>query len=493
MKSLTTALCLLLLVPIVSAAEVQDGFKAIFNGENLEGWDGDPRFWSVRDGAVTGQTTEEVPTEGNTFIIWRQGDLDDFVLRFSYRIMSGNSGVQYRSREVEPWVISGYQADVDSGTAYSGINYEERARGFLSRRGERTRIGPDGEVEVLEQFGDPAELQKKIMKQDWNDYEVIARGNHLVHKINGQVMSEVTDDQEEKRAFSGLLAFQLHAGPPMLVQYRDVRLKRLGLEDRKKIVLVAGHASHPEGVHEFPAGVYALRNCLDDVPGVQAADYYGGWPSDPTAFDNADTIMFYMDGGGGHPVIQGERRKVLGKLMDKGVGMVCVHYAVEVPKDKGGKEFKRWIGGYYETYYSTNPHWTAEIKLHENHPIVRGVEPFTINDEWYYNMRFRPNMKDVTPILTATPPDETRGTEASKKQPGREEILAWATERENGGRGFGFTGGHFHSAWADENFRRVVLNALLWSAHAVVPDGGVQSDPTDEELNTRLRSRAKKN
>jgi type 1 glutamine amidotransferase len=465
------------------------GFKSIFNGKDLTGWDGDPRFWSVRDGAITGQTTEDNPTEHNTFVIWRQGEVDDFILRFSYKIVGGNSGVQYRSREVDPWVIAGYQGDYEAGDTYSGINYDEKGRGILAQRGQKTRIEPDGEVKVEETFGDTKELQSHIKKEDWNEYEVIAKRNHLIHKINGQTMSEVTDDHEAELEFIGLLAFQLHAGPPMSMQIKDVRLKRLPLEDRKKLVLVAGNPSHSLGEHEFPAGIFAIKNALADVEEVLAADYYGGWPEDPTAFDNADTILFYMDGGSGHPVIQGERRKNLDALMDRGVGMVCVHYAVEVPKDKGGEEFKKWIGGYYETHYSINPHWTAEIEVNDAHPVGRGVKPFTVNDEWYFNMRFRPEMKDVTPILTATPPDDKRATDAAKAHPGREEILAWATERENGGRGFGFTGGHFHRGWGDENFRKVVLNALLWTAHGEVPDGGVQSDLTKEELNGRLRGR----
>jgi type 1 glutamine amidotransferase len=252
---------------------------------------------------------------------------------------------------------------------------------------------------------------------------------------------------------------------------------------------VAGEASHGGGQHEFPAGVHALKNCLDQREDVIAADYYHGWPSDPTAFDNADTVLFYLDGGAGHPAIQGDRLEILQSILKRGVGMVCVHYAVEVPKDKGGEEFKRWIGGYYETYYSINPHWTAKINLNEDHPITNGVEPFEINDEWYYNMRFRPNREEVTPILMATPPDETRRTDAAKEHPGREEILAWVTEREDGGRGFGFTGGHFHRNWGDSNFRKVVLNALLWTAKAEVPEKGVECTLTDDQLNALLRER----
>ncbi|MBI4662909.1 MAG: ThuA domain-containing protein [Verrucomicrobia bacterium] len=258
----------------------------------------------------------------------------------------------------------------------------------------------------------------------------------------------------------------------------------------KKIVIVAGRPSHGPGDHEHNAGCLVLQKCLDQVPGVKTAVYSNGWPKEANAFDGADAIFLFMDGGGGHPAIQSDRLKTLGELMRKGVGLGCAHYAVEVPKDKGGPEFLDWIGGYYETAFSTNPHWDADIKDFPKHPITRGVKPFKIRDEWYFNMRFRPEMKGVTPILVAKPTDETRqGRTASPRGPyphivaasGRSETLMWAVERADGGRGFGFTGGHMHANWANANFRKVVLNALLWLAKMDVPADGVQSTlPLDE-------------
>jgi len=263
----------------------------------------------------------------------------------------------------------------------------------------------------------------------------------------------------------------------------------------KKIVLVAGHPSHGPGDHEFNAGVQLLHQCLQHVPGVTSAFHLNRWPKDSHAFDGADTIMFFMDGGAGHPIIQDDHLKIVGDLMNKGVGLVCVHYAVEVPKDKGGPEFLDWIGGYYEDRWSTNPHWEAEFQNVPKHPITRGVKPFKIRDEWYYNIRFRPEMKGVTSILVATPGDETRqGKSSSPRGPyphivaasGRAEVLAWAVERPDGGRGFGFTGGHTHKNWGHENFRKIVLNALLWTAHAEVPAEGVQCAVSDEDLKKNL-------
>ena len=214
---------------ISPAMAEDDGFVSIFDGKTLEGWDGNPAFWSVKDGAITGQTTKENPTKGNTFIIWRGGTLEDFDLELEYRIVGGNSGIQYRSFEVpdNKWVVGGYQGDFEAGDTWSGANYGEKFRGILAKRGEKTVIGEDHKPKVVGKVGDSAEIQKGIKKEDWNKYEISARGFNFVHKINGMVTSEVTDEDEAQRRESGILALQLHAGPPMLVQFRNIKLKQI--------------------------------------------------------------------------------------------------------------------------------------------------------------------------------------------------------------------------------------------------------------------------
>jgi hypothetical protein len=255
----------------------------------------------------------------------------------------------------------------------------------------------------------------------------------------------------------------------------------------KKIVLVAGTPSHGPGQHEFNAGVLLLKECLNKVPGIHCEAYHGGWPKDPTeAFAGANAVMLFMDGGAGHPLIRDDHLDQMRSLMARGVGLVCAHYAVEIPKDRGGPELLDWIGGYYETGYSINPHWVAQFKSLPDHPITRGVKPFSIRDEWYFNMRFRPDMQGVVPILKATPPDGVRGTPAAKEHPGREEIVAWAVERPDGGRGFGFTGGHFHINWGDDAFRKLILNALVWAAGGEVPADGITCQLEPDELKKNL-------
>ena len=215
------------------------------------------------------------------------------------------------------------------------------------------------------------------------------------------------------------------------------------------------------------------------MPGWETIVYRNGWPAEPNAFDGCDTIVMYSDGGGGHPVIP--HLEQLDALAKRGVGIVCLHYAVEVPKGEPGDRFLDWIGGYFETHWSVNPHWTASFQAFPDHPISRGVAPFAIEDEWYYHMRFRPQMEGVTPILTAIPPESTlsrpdgphSGNPAVRAKVGQPQHVAWACERPDGGRGFGFTGGHVHWNWAEPNFRKTVLNAIVWTAQGEVPQDGV--------------------
>jgi len=264
----------------------------------------------------------------------------------------------------------------------------------------------------------------------------------------------------------------------------------------KKIVFVAGKASHGPGEHEHRAGCLLLKSCLDKVPGVTSIVLSNGWPADDSAFDGAASIVLYMDGGEGHPALQDSRLETLGGLMKRGVGLVCLHYATEPTLEKGQKEFLEWIGGAFEANWSVNPHWEANFSKLPKHPITHGVKPFSINDEWYFHLRFREGMKGVIPILSAIPPESTMSRpdgahegnaavrEAVKNH--ETETVAWASERPGGGRGFGFTGAHMHQNWGNDNFRKIVLNAIVWTAKMDVPREGIQSHVSDEQLKANL-------
>jgi hypothetical protein len=229
--------CAALALSLTASAE--DG-KAIFNGKDLTGWEGNMELWSVKDGAITGITPPDPadPNKGiikhNTFLVWKAGMVGDFELTLNYRIEKGNSGIQYRSKELDPGefgpIISGYQADFEAGTKYSGILYEERGRGILALRGQKTTVKPAADggkkpvVEVTGSTGDSDAIQAAIKLEDWNEYKIIAKGNHVQHFINGMQTVDVTDETEVG-AKTGIVALQLHAGPPMIVQFKDIILK----------------------------------------------------------------------------------------------------------------------------------------------------------------------------------------------------------------------------------------------------------------------------
>lgn len=260
----------------------------------------------------------------------------------------------------------------------------------------------------------------------------------------------------------------------------------------KQIVLVAGVPSHGKGEHEFRAGALLLADALNRIPGYHALVASNGWPADPGILNAADAILLFADGGDGHPAIRPERLRLLDTLAAKGVGIGAAHYGVEVPKGDPGQAMLRWTGGYFETFWSVNPTWKANFTTFPVHPITRGVKPFSINDEWYFHMRFVPEMKGVTPVLSAKAPAETmdRGDGPHSGNPavreavrkGEPQVLMWAYDRPGGGRGFGFTGGHFHNNWSEPSFRKVVLNGLVWIAGGEVPPDGIPSTVTPAQL-----------
>ncbi len=253
----------------------------------------------------------------------------------------------------------------------------------------------------------------------------------------------------------------------------------------KKVVFIAGKPSHAYGDHEHYAGSLILAEVVErSNSGVKCTVIRNGWPQDDSILDSADAIVIYSDGGKGHPSLPHLER--LKKQIDRGAGFVCIHYAVEVPTDVGGPEFLQWLGGYFETNWSVNPHWDANFVKLPEHPITTGVKPFETRDEWYFHMRFPEGMKGVTPILTAVPPASTMSrpdgphsgnpTVREAVAKGVPQHVAWATERPDGGRSFGFTGGHYHWNWGRTEPTRLVANAILWSAKAEIPPEGALVD-----------------
>jgi type 1 glutamine amidotransferase len=299
------------------------------------------------------------------------------------------------------------------------------------------------------------------------------------------------------RTFASLLLLSLIA----FVTSTGCATNNLRVAD-KKIVLIAGKPSHGPGEHEHRAGVLLFQKCLADFPGVNVEVYTNGWPTDSAILNGAAAVVIYSDGGGGHPALQEDHLQQLDALVKHGVGFGCIHYAVEPTQEKGQKEFLDWIGGCFEIHRSVNPTWEADYKTLPYHPIARGVTPFKIKDEWYFNMRFREGMKGVTSILSAIPDADTmyradgphEGNPAVRAAVARgdAQTMMWASERADGARGFGFTGGHYHRNWGNDNFRKLVLNAILWSAKVEVPTDGVKSTVTADDLEQNLDPKGRK-
>lgn len=271
----------------------------------------------------------------------------------------------------------------------------------------------------------------------------------------------------------------------------------------KKIVLIAGAPSHGAGEHEHRAGMMLLQNSLAGFPGIKVELYSltgPGWVPDEAVFNDAAAVIVYSDGEGGHPLLRDDHLQKMGALMAKGVGLGLMHYATEPLTARGHDEFIAWTGGAYEANLSLNPIYLGEFKTLPRHAVTRGVRPFATTDEWYYHIRFRPGMQGVTSILSLVPPlsslnrpDVPRlgaheGNEDAWAAVRRRETetLMWVTERPDGGRGFGFTGGHYHANWANDDQRKLVLNAILWVAGVEVPANGVESKVTPAQLRANL-------
>lgn len=482
--------------PSPEGGKDEAAFKSIFDG-TLDGWTGDASLWRIEDGVIVGESSAEAPLKRNQFLIWGQGKVDDFELRLQYKISGtkkANSGVQIRSFLAENGHLCGYQADIARAPGISGSLYSERTgRGMLCWQGKTNDLAAGGKP-VAAANADAATAAQKL--DDWNELKIVATGTTIVTSVNGVETSRF-NDTADKLNEQGLMGLQLHAGPPMKIEFKDIRMRRLKLKNKKKIVFVAGKKSHGWGSHEHNAGCLLLAKCLNEAAEqtglpVLTTVYKNGWPKDSTAFMNADTVVVFADGGKRHPLHgNGEDFE---HIMREGVGLVCLHYGVEVPKGESSQRLLDWIGGYFETNWSVNPHWEADFKELPDHPVTRGVKPFKLLDEWYYHMRFSSKV-DVTPILSALPGPDTltrkdgphhnnpdvRAAVLERKEP---QHVAWAFVRGDGkGRGFGFTGAHFHNNWANDNARKVVLNAIAWTANAEVPENGIVSaTPTEAEL-----------
>lgn len=265
---------LTLLFAVLAATAQAQEFQSLFNGKDLSGWDGKSEFWSVKDGVIFGQTTSDKPTKGNTFLVWQGGDVADFVLKAKVRFTGNNSGVQYRSELVgdpEDFVVKGYQADLHPKPEFFGMLYAEKWRGIVAQRFQRVVVGADGKSQVVGEVGD---RDQKLVDSEWNELTIIAVGNRQIHQVNGVTTMDLTDNHPEAKR-KGILALQLHAGKPMTVEFKDIRLRHLKGKDAKAAIDAvsekAGNKATPVQRIKLAKGFKA--ELLYSVPG----DTQGSW------------------------------------------------------------------------------------------------------------------------------------------------------------------------------------------------------------------------
>ncbi|WP_345271339.1 ThuA domain-containing protein [Nibrella viscosa] len=255
-----------------------------------------------------------------------------------------------------------------------------------------------------------------------------------------------------------------------------------GQSAKKRLLVIAGTPSHKAGEHEYNAGALLIQQWLAKSPDLAVTVSLNGWPTDTTLVPNADGIVLFMDGKDGHLVLRPDYKRQLLQAAGRGAGIAALHYAVTLPAGNGDP-LLNILGGFKEDNYSVHGFWTSDFRAVPAHPITQGVKPFQVYDECYFFLRFRPAVKT---ILAATPPDSLRNTPASRNFPGRPETVVWVYERPDGGRSFGNTALHFHQNWANNDLRKLVLNAFRWICRLDVPPGGVVSTVTPDDLQKNL-------
>lgn len=450
------------------AAELDPPWAPVFDGQSLQGLTlrNGTATYRVEDGCLVGRTSEGSP---NSFLC-TTASYADFELSFEVLVDDElNSGVQIRSAstaEFKDYRVHGPQVEIAVNGSAGCVYGEGLDTGWLS--------GPTS---------DPVK-RGAFRRGEWNHYLVKASGPRIQTWVNGV---PIVDFEETTTGMKrGFIGFQVHGiargAGPYEVRWRNIQIRDFTL---RRVVFIGAGGGHGGDAHQHLAGNHRFAEALKGSGLNFEVVECDGYPADPQVLAGADTVVFYCNGGGGHLVMP--HLDEFDAFMKQGVGLVCLHYAVEVPEGKAGDLMLQWIGGYFETGWSVNPTWTANFTSLPTHPITRGAEPFRLQDEWYYHMKFVPGMRGVTPVLSAHPPHETldRPDGPHENNPhvrgairrGEIQHLAWAYDRpdeQGGGRGFGTTAGHWHKNWDNPNLRAIVVNAIAWTAGAPIPVGGIR-------------------
>lgn len=464
MKTLIRLLLITLLAPGAFAAQAPPEFEghkwvSLFDGKSLDGWTATPFGGAgqveLRDGrlvielgaAISGaHRTNAMPTSNYEISVRaKRVDGNDFFCGVTFPVKESHA----------TFIAGGWGGSLVGVSSLDGMDASEN------------------EATTYMRFEKGRDYQFLIRVTDdriqaWIDGEKMVDAN-----IKGRRVSLRPGEIEESRPF-GLATYQTTAS------IAEVKARTIPTPV-KRIALLAGTKSHGPGEHEYEKSLKLLRGLLQNSPDIPVIDvdlHTGGWPVHDEDLDHADTIVLFSDGAdhgeANHPLLKGDRLIELKRQMDRGCGLVVVHYSVFVPRKRGGDDFLSWAGGHFD--YETGPganKWFSKIETREfevlpisGHPVANGLKPFTIREEFYFNMRFPGERAGWSPVLTFDPGK----AELSK-------VVAWATSRTGGGRGAGFTGGHFYSNWETEAYRKLFLNMVMWTAGAEVPPAGFESAP----------------
>ena len=445
------SLSLLLCALPLRAAELGE-WQSIYNGKNLEGWE-----------AIQYAGPGEVKIEGGNIHMGMGVALTG--IRYTNELPKTNYEISVTAKKIE------------GQDFFAAITFpvKDSHATFVNGGWGGALVGISS-LDRMDASENETTTFYKFEKNKWYHFVVRVLDNKIQAWIDNEKVVDINIAEREVSMRPG----EIEASVPFAISnyqttgaIKEVKIRRIPA-NVKKFAFLAGKKSHGPGEHEYEQGLRLLQREIEQNSGLVAVDtdfHLMGWPVDETDLNDADTIVIFCDGSDhnrdDHPIVKYERWRQLERHMERGAGLVCIHYTVFVPNEEVGPKFLEWLGGYFDYQSGSGENkWFSKIETRDyevklpnpNHPICNGVEPFKVKEEFYFNIRF-PESKDRLTQIASFDPEKKDWSK----------VVGWAYERDNGGRSFGYTGGHFHSNWENDEVRRMLLNAILWTAKVEPP------------------------